>query len=691
MEKKRASASLNVDMLQKIEKLLASMTLDEKLGMVHGDNVYDTKGVERLGIPPFRFSDGPMGVRCEFDRESCNYVGDSDDYATSFPCTTAVAATWNPEMAYENGKALGREVRGRGKDVSLSPGINIQRTPLCGRNFEYMSEDPYLISKMCVPEIQGLQENDIAACVKHFVANNQETRRGDVNVEIEERALQEIYLPGFKAAVQEGHSQAIMGAYNRFRGEYCCQNKYLLQKLLRKEWGFDGVVVSDWGAVHDTKKAVDAGVHFEMNVDNRYDEYYYANPLRKLIESGEIKEEALDNMVRQILKMMFRLKMIDSERTPGSYNSLENRVSAWKVARESIVLLKNEKNILPLKKDPRRLIAVIGENANRLHAFGGGSSEVKALYEITPLLGLKMYLGGNYQVRYAKGYSSDSQDAGKREQLLEEACTLAASADIVIYVGGLNHDFDMESKDRENMKLPFGQDKLIENLLKANPDTVIVNMSGSPVEMSNWIDRADTVVQFWYSGSEGGTALAEVLFGDVNPSGKLPVTFPKSLEDTPVYRFGEFPGNDTVTYREGIYVGYRYYDSYQVEPEFCFGHGVSYTDFAYTDLDIQVESESVVKVTFQLTNTGSMAGAEVAQLYISDPECSVPRPAKELKGFEKVFLNPGETREVSIQLTGQDFCYYSVEDADWKLESGDFEILVGSSSRDIRLHQTITL
>lgn len=688
-------ASLDAQTLQKIEALIADMTLDEKLGMLHGDNVYDTKGVPRLGIPPFHFSDGPMGVRCEFDRETCAPVGNSGDFVTAFPCITALAATWNPRMAYENGLALGREVRGRGKDVSLSPGINIQRTPLCGRNFEYMSEDPCLISRMCVPEIRGLQENDIAACIKHFAVNNQETRRYDVNAEVDERALHELYLPGFQAAVREGPCLAVMGAYNRFRGEYCCHSQYLMQEVLRGRWGFDGIVISDWGAVHDTKKAVEAGVHFDMNVSNRYDEYYYANPLKERVLSGEIPEESVDAMVRQILKMMFRLHMMDPEnRKPGACNTHENRLASLNVARESIVLLKNENGLLPLEKNPRHSIAVIGENANRMHAFGGGSSEVRALYEITPLLGIQMHLGGNFTVKYARGYSSDPGDAGNRQRLMDEACDLAAASDVVIYVGGLNHDYDMEGKDRPDLKLPYGQDALIDGLLQVRPDMVIVNNSGSPVEMGSWIDRAKAVVQYWYAGSEGGTALAEVLFGEVNPSGKLPITFPKSLEDTPVSRFGEFPGGDTVTYKEGIYVGYRYYDSFGVEPEFCFGHGLSYTDFSYAGMTVQPEEGADgmgVRVSFTVTNTGKVAGAETAQLYVSDPECAVPRPAKELKGFQKIFLNPGESKAVTLRLDRKAFCYYSVEDGDWKLEPGRFDILVGSSSRDIRLEGSVTL
>lgn len=679
---------------EKIEQLIAAMTLEEKIGMIHGDNIYDTKGVERLGIPPFRFSDGPMGTRPDFVRETLEELDTTENLTTSFPCPTAVAATWNRELAHANGNALGCEVRGRGRDLSLSPGINIHRVPQCGRNFEYMSEDPHLISEMCVEVIKGLQENDIGACVKHFAVNNQETRRFDVNVEVDERTLHEIYLPGFKAAIQKGKSVSIMGAYNKFRGDFCCHNRYLLKDLLRDQWGFDGVVISDWDALHDTKKGIEAGVDFDMKVSTDYDNYYYANPLMKMIESGEVKEETIDEMIRRILNVMFRLKMFDSDRKSGSYNTEEIRKAILDVARESLVLLKNDKDILPLPMDSKKTIAVIGDNANRRQAFGGGSSEVNALFEITPLLGLKMFLGGNYKVNYARGYAPDADEetAGK---LKEKALALAAASDVVIYVGGLNHDYDTEGKDREDIKLPFGQDELIQELLRVQPDTVIVNMSGSPVEMNKWINDAHAVVQYWYSGTMGGTALAEVLFGKVNPSGKLTATFPKKLEDTPVWRFGEFPGGDTVEYKEGIYVGYRYYDSFDVEPEFCFGHGLSYTTFGYSDMVVESNGKSgeelSVRISLTLTNLGEREGLEVVQLYVADPNCSVPRPRKELKDFEKVSLKPGETAKVTFELQKDDFSYYCVEEAGWKMESNEFGILVGSSSRDIRLQQTVEL
>lgn len=676
------------------QKLINEMTLEEKLGMLHGDNVYDTKGVKRLGIPPFRFSDGPMGARGEFDRETCDYAEGNGDLVTAFPCPAAVAATWDPEAAYLNGKTLGREIRGVGRDLSLSPGINIQRTPLCGRNFEYMSEDPFLISKIAVGIIKGIQENDVAACVKHFAANNQETRRMDVNAESDEQAFHELYLPGFEAAVKEGNVYAVMGAYNQLRGEYCCHNKHLLREILREQWGFDGIVISDWGAVHDTKKAIEAGTDFDMKVDNNYDEYHYASPLKKLIETGEIPESAVDEILLRILKTMNRLHMFDENRQAGAFNTEENRQAILRVAEQSIVLLKNEQGILPLPKDASKTILLVGENADRLQAFGGGSSEVKALFELTPLLGLKMLLGGNFHIRYAKGYSSAVADEAEQKCLRAEACRLAANADIAILVGGLNHDFDMEGQDRENLKLPYGQDALIGALLDVKPDTVIVNMSGSPVEMGAWIDRAKAVVQYWYEGTMGGTALAKVLFGDVNPSGRLPVTFPKKLSDTPVVRFGEFPGGDTVRYNEGIYVGYRYYDTYDVEPQFCFGHGLSYTEFAYSGLRIETDKnagKAAATVSCTVKNIGKTAGAETVQLYVSDKEASVPRPSKELKGFRKIFLQPDESLEVFFDLNERDFSFYSTKEACWKWEPGKFELLLGSSSRDIRLRETVTL
>ncbi|MDP4088277.1 MAG: glycoside hydrolase family 3 C-terminal domain-containing protein, partial [Bacillota bacterium] len=511
----------------KIEELIGSMTLEEKVSMCHGAGLFRTAAVERLGIPPLKMSDGPMGVRKEFPNDNWNSLDYSDDFVTYLPCNTALAATWNRELAYESGRVLGDEARGRGKDVILAPGINIHRSPLCGRNFEYMSEDPYLISQMAVPFIKGVQENDVAACVKHFALNNQETERLAVNVEVDERTLREIYLPGFEAAVKEGNSYTIMGAYNKYRGTHCSHNDYLINDVLKGQWSYDGVVISDWGAVHDTFEAAYNGLDIEMNVTSSFNEHFMADPLIEKVRSGEIKEEAVNEKVRRILRLMFKLKMFDHDRFKGAYNTREHREKALDTAREAVVLLKNENSMLPLNEKKIKRLAVIGDNAERLHSNGGGSAEIKALYEISPLLGLKMKLGGNTEVGFARGYSSEA-DADK-EKLMKEALQIAKAADTVVFVGGLNHSFDTEGLDRTDLKLPYGQDELIKRIVEVNKNTVVVMISGSPVEMNEWIDDAAAVVQSWYSGIEGGYALAEVLLGDVNPSGKLPVTFPKTL------------------------------------------------------------------------------------------------------------------------------------------------------------------
>lgn len=636
-EKNKDMADKNKDTEIKVEELLAQLTLDEKIGMIHGNGLFRTEGVERLGILPLKMSDGPMGVRNEFENASWNSIGHSDDYVTYLPCNSALASTWNKDLARCQGRVLGAEARGRGKDVILAPGINIMRSPACGRNFEYMSEDPFLAGKMAVPFIKGIQESDVAACVKHFAANNQETERLWVDVEVDERALREIYLPAFREAVREGESYSLMGAYNLLRGEHCCQSKFLLGGILREEWGYDGCVISDWGAVHETKAAAKSSLDIEMSVTYNFDEYYMAEPLKKAVQKGEIGENLLDEKVRRILRLMFRLHMLDGKRSKGAYNTPGHRADVLNIARKSIVLLKNEDNRLPLKEESLRKLLVIGDNAERLHSGGGGSAEIKAMYEISPLMGLKKKLGGNTEVTFARGYYAEPKKSGddtnwqetsleecsgkqeepvkpyvqeERERLLKEAVSLAKEAEEVIIIGGLNHEYDLEGLDRQTMKLPYGQDELIREVLKVNPNAIVVIMAGSPVEMGEWIHLAKAVVWNWYGGMEGGSALAEVLLGEVNPSGKLPVTFPEKLSDCPAYAIGEFPGGKTVAYREGIYVGYRYYDTRNIAVRFCFGHGLSYTAFDYQNLNILIEEqgELSVKVSAEVTNTGMRTG-----------------------------------------------------------------------------------
>lgn len=737
-----------------IEKLLKKMTLEEKIAMIHGAGLFRTGAVERLDIPPLKCSDGPMGVRNEFHNERWIPTGNHDDYVTYMPSNSALASTWNRELAYQSGYVLGEEARGRGKDVILAPGINIKRDPLCGRNFEYMSEDPKLAADLAVPFIRGIQENDVAACVKHFACNVQETDRLMVDTIVDDRTLYEIYLPAFKAAVQEGGSYSVMGAYNMINGTHCCENKQLLDFILREEWGYDGTVISDWGAVHKTKQAAEVTMDVEMSVFPDFDDYKLANPLKEAITKGEIAESTVDSKVRNILRMMFRLKMIGKQketRKAGVYNSPAHREAVLRTAEESMILLKNEGNKLPLDRKKIKKIAVIGQNAAKIHSDGGGSAEIKALYEICPLMGIKMHLGGNTEVIYAPGYyvpekpktfsnnwqersldelentdiglavrreGEESPDAQERAEvfrkeeeekaaqkekenqliheknikLFEEALEAAKEADEVIFVGGLNHDFDSEGFDRNDMKLPYEQDMLIEELLKVRKDAVITLIGGSPVEMP-WRDKAGTILWSYYAGMETGKAFAKILFGDVNPSGKLAETFPARYEDCITAQNGQSGIRGSISLSEGIYYGYRYFDRERTAPAFCFGHGLSYTKFVYSNLSLKQEKDGnkSVRVVLSVKNTGKMAGAETVQVYIAPIAPKIDRPAKELKAFGKVKLQPGKTGKIMFILNRQDFAYFDSDKHAFTVDAGDYEILVGASCEDIRLRGICTL
>ena len=723
----------------RIEELLAKLTLEEKIAMIHGEGIFQTAGVERLHIPPLKMSDGPMGVRKEFALKDWINVWETEDRVSYLPSNSALASTWNRELAYETGKVLGSEARGRGKDVILAPGINIKRSPLCGRNFEYMSEDPQLIQELVVPLIKGIQENDVAACVKHFAANDQETERLRVDTEVEERALREIYFPGFLAAIDRGESHSIMGAYNMLFGEHCSQSKYLFNTILREEWGYDGAIISDWGAVHDTKAAAESELDIEMSVGPDYDNYYMANPLLEAVRKGEIKEELIDRKIRNILRLMLRLNMLGEERKTrktGSYNAPGHREAALRTARESIILLKNEEGRLPIKRQGLKKLGVIGQNAIQVHSNGGGSAEIKALYEITPLLGLMQKLGGNVELKFAKGYNIPRKEekelnwqqhsldklteeekkaeeerqrilleeaVRERERLFAEAVSLARECDELIYIGGLNHDYDVEGSDRKDMKLPYGQDELIQAILEVNPETVIVMIAGSPVEMKAWSGKAKAILWSYYAGMEGGNALAEVLLGEVNPSGKLAETFPRELEDSPAHKLGDFGDLKKLVYRDGIYVGYRYYDTYGVEPEYPFGYGLSYTNFEYKDLKVTLDEQTgqptaegqaedvAVRLSFTIRNNGDRDGSEIAQVYVSANDSSIERPIQELKGFHKVFIQAKEEARVEILLDKTAFGYYDTNKKCFYVEPGQYKLRIGSSSRDIRLADTITL
>ncbi|HEX2627843.1 MAG TPA: glycoside hydrolase family 3 C-terminal domain-containing protein, partial [Chitinophagaceae bacterium] len=604
------------------------------------------------------------------------------------------------------GKVLGSEAAFRGKDVILGPGINIIRTPLNGRNFEYQSEDPFLVSKMVVGYIKGVQDQGISACVKHYLANNQEVNRNFVNVHMSERALREIYLPGFKAAVTEGNVNTLMGSYNLFRGQWATQNNYLINQILKKEWGFKGAVISDWGAVHNTMEALWNGCDIEMGTDlsmlpnPNYGKFFLGDTVIHLVKSGKVPEQVLDDKVRRILYVMYKTSMLEGKRKPGEYNTAAHQQTARKVAEEGIVLLKNEKNALPLSTSVKS-IAVIGYNAERKQSMGGGSSQVKAFYEITPIDGIKKLVGNSAAITYSQGYKIE-RGAKADAAMIQQAVDAASKSEVAIVVGGWTHGYnysvwsdnayDAEDTDKPDMRMPFGQDELIKAVVKANPNTIVVLLGGGPIDMSEWIGNVNGIVQAWYPGMEGGNALAEILFGKLNPSGKLPMTFPKKLEDAPAHKLATYPHDEkkNLYYYDDIYVGYRYFDTYKVEPEFSFGHGLSYTSFAYSNIKVTGNSKKAT-VTFTVRNTGKVAGADVAQVYVHQQKSTLARPEKELKGFQKVWLQPGESKTVTVVLGENAFQYFNDVEMKWWMEKGIFDIWVGNSSRDIKLRSTINI
>lgn len=696
-----------VQMEKRIEKLIKKMTLEEKVGLLHGNSKFYVAGVERLGIPEWSLSDGPHGVRAEINRHDWAYAGWTNDSASYFPTGTAFAAAWNPELAYRRGEVLGEEARWRKKDVLLGPGVNIIRSPLCGRNFEYMSEDPYMNSVLAVAYIKGLQSRDVACSVKHFAVNNQETNRTTVDVECSERALREIYLPAFKAAVQEGGALTVMAAYNKFRGEFCAENNYLVRKILRNEWGFDGVYVTDWGAAHSTVPSMEAGLDLEMGtLIDKYEDWYYANPLIEAVKSGKVPMSLVDEKVGDVLRVMIKTNVLDPKKRfgPGSMNTKEHQQATYDAAAEAIVLLKNQNNLLPLDFSSIKSLAVIGDNATRKHSNGGLSSEIKAVYEVTPLEALRAKWGDKVDIRFAQGYeklstfvegSNNGQSSGtfssktqESDALLKEAVEVARTSDVALLVCGLNHDYDTESFDRLNMDIPYGQVELIQEVVKANPRTIVVMIAGSPLNMAAVDICSPAIVWAWFNGMEGGNALVDVLSGKVNPSGKMPFTTPVSLDQSPAHALGNFPGRDLkVNYEEDILVGYRWFDTKGLPVVYPFGYGLSYTTFDYSNLNTDKETydqADTIQATFTLTNTGDREGAEVAQLYVSDPVCSVMRPVKELKGFKKVFLKPGESRRITLDIPVSSLAFYSEAQSQFVVEPGEFILQLGASASDIK-------
>lgn len=696
----------------RVEDALSQMTLEEKVAMCHAQSKFSTPGVPRLGIPEIWMSDGPHGVREEIEWNSWDPAGWSNDRSTAFPALTCLAATFNPVMAERYGVAVGEEARFRKKDILLGPGVNIYRTPLNGRNFEYMGEDPMLASVMVVPYVKGVQSNGVAACVKHFALNNQEDHRDNINVEVSDRALFEIYLPAFKAAVQKGGAWSIMGSYNQLRGQHCCHNDYLLNQILKKDWGFDGVVVSDWGGAHDSKQAALYGLDIEMGSYTNgltsaakfgYEDYYLAKPFLEALKKGEVPLSVLDDKVRRILRLNMRTNM-SANRPLGRYGCESHSAVARAIGAEGIVLLKNVGNLLPIVPGSAKKIAVVGENATRNLMQGGGSSELKVKYVVSPLEALTNVYGKeavSYSMGYASGAPSYDREYPSKlnaDSLLTAAVETAKNADVVIFVGGLNknHFQDCEGADRQSFDLPFGQDKLIAALLAVNKKVVVVLMSGNAVAMP-WVDQVPALVQGWYLGSETGNALVDVLSGAVNPSGKLPFSFPKKLADNAAHSFGtmSYPGDGVnQKYLEDILVGYRWFDTKKIAPQFAFGHGLSYTSFVYgkpvSDQKIYAR-DATIKVTLTLKNTGLRDGAEVVQLYASQLKPSVMRPVKELKAFQKVFLQAGETKNVELTVAATDLAFYDEASKGWKLETGKYVLATAASSVDVKGAVTIEL
>ncbi len=689
----------------KIDNLIKQMTIEEKVNMIHASSSFTSGGVPRFGIPEIVTSDGPHGVRAEHGRD-WNLDKNVYDSGTYLPVGVCLAATWNPALGYSFGSVLGSEAAFRGKDIILGPGINIIRSPLNGRNFEYQSEDPYLISKMVVGYIKGVQDQGVSACIKHYVANNQEIRRTSINVNMSERALREIYLPGFKAAVQEAGVNTLMGSYNKFRGQWATHNAYLMNDILKKEWNFKGLVMSDWGSVHNTMEAIWNGTDLEMGTDlamlpnPNYGKFFMGDTVIALVKTGKVPEYIIDDKVRRILGVMFKTGMIGGKRKGGAYNTKKHQQTAAKVAEEGIVLLKNENNLLPLNKNSIKSIAVIGANATRPQSMGGGSSQVKAFYEITPLQGIQNLVGSGVDITYAPGYTI-ARGAAADQLSINRAAEAAAKADVAIVVGGWTHGYnysawndnayDAEDTDKPDMQMPFGQNELIKAVVAANPKTIVVLIGGGPIDMTQWVANTPSILQAWYPGMEGGNALAKILFGQVNPSGKLPMTFPKTLEDAPAHKIGQYPGDSVnVYYHDDIYVGYRYFDTYKVEPQFHFGHGLSYTTFEYSNLKVQGAGKGAT-VSFTVRNTGKTAGAEVAQVYVQQAKSLLPRPEKELKAFEKLTLQPGQQKTVTLPLKEEAFQYYNEVQHKWVMEKGVFNILIGGSSKDIKLNGKIIL
>ena len=695
---------------ERIKDALSRMTTHEKIQVLHAQSKFTSAGVPRLGIRQLNMDDGPHGVREELEWNSWNPAKWTNDYIVAFPSLTCLASTWNRNLSEAYGHAVSEEFAFRGKDIMLGPGVNIQRTPLNGRAFEYMGEDPYLAGEMVVPYIKAAQKNGIACCLKHFVLNDQETDRFTVNVNVSERALHEIYLAPFKKAVEQAHVYTIMGAYNLWHGIHCCHNDELLNGILKKDWNWDGALISDWGGTTNTREAALGGLDIEMGsyTDGKlkeseftYDDYYLAKPFEKLIEEGEIPMSVLDEKASRVLRVIFRTAM-NPNKVIGSQCSEAHYETCRQIGEEGIVLLKNEKNILPLNASKYQRILVVGENATRSLTQGGGSSELKTLHDISPLEALQAAFGN--KIDYAQGYESgraiydkvDTINPDRQAILKAEALEKAKSADLIIFVGGLNknHRQDCENGDRESYELSFGQNELIAELAQIQKSTIVVTFGGNPYAMP-WLNRIQALLHCWYLGSESGTALVNVMSGKVCPSGKLPVTFAAKYEDYPYVKFGAeaYPGvNKQVHYKEDLFVGYRHFTSHHVKPLFPFGFGLSYTTFAYGQPTAEKVGDTVI-ISVTVTNTGKVAGKEVVQVYTALPDSSpASRPTRELKGFAKTrLLSPGESETLRMTIPTAELAVYQEEQHGWAFLEGTYTFHVGAHATDLRGKTSIHL
>ena len=693
---------LNPAMENRIDSIISILSLEEKIVMLHGKSFFTSEGIPRLGIRELYYTDGPFGIREEMEPLSWKALGLTNDSATFLPTGSALASTWNPDLAYQYGLVLGEEAKTRGKDVLLGPAVNITRSPLNGRTYEYMSEDPFLNSRLTVNYINGVQSTGVASCVKHYAANNQESNRNSINVTMNERVLREIYLPAFRAAVEEGKAMAVMAAYNKFRGSYCAENDYLLNKILKKEWNFNGIVISDWGGTHSTVASALNGLDVEMGSNPR--NAYFAKPLLDSVNSGKVPISVINDKVRRVLRVMFYAQKKGVVPRNGIVSTPEHGKAAYAIASESIVLLKNTRNLLPLNMKGVKKIALIGDNAIHKHALEGFGAGVKTRYEITPFESLRAKIGAQAEITFVQGFkpkylrttggSGRQTDDTSDSALVKEAVGAALSSDITILFVGTNRIYETEGTDRLNLNLPWGQDALISAVTKANPNTIIVAISGAPIDLNNTINSSSAILWMGFNGSEGGNAIADVLLGNINPSGKLPLTFPVSLDESPVQTLKPVQGQNIVDYSEGLLIGYRWFDTKKVEPQFCFGYGLSYTNFAYSNFTTDKKSysrEDKIEISLKVKNTGKIAGKEIVQVYITDVDQKVFKPAKELKAFRKVLIGEGKTVDVIMEISVSDLAYFDEKLMKWVVSPGSYKLIAGSSSRDIRASALVTI